>query len=405
MREGWREVRLGEVLALDVDPVRVRPETEYQLAGVYSFGRGLFRRDPLLGAKTSYKQLHRLRKDQFVLSKLKAWEGAVAVVGEALAGFVLSPEFPTFSIKGELEPSYLSLLCGDARFWERLRLESRGVGGRRERVHPRRLLEVSVSLPSLAEQRRIVDLADSVDHLTSAARHQTQLSEVALAELREGLLSSGAAPLMSLRSLLLRIDGGRSPVTSGRLAEYGERGVLKLSAVRPGYFVPGETKALDDSTAMPDAALIGVGDVLITRSNTSATVGTPCHVDLVWPSTYLSDLTLRLVPRRSVVDPRYLVEALLSRDARKQIQGGARGTSGSMKKISRELIYQYTVPVPGLTEQERIVDVLNDVRDVARRSDELAISAERLRIRMVDDLLSGHHQIPDVYDALLEFTP
>ncbi len=161
MREGWHEVRLRDVLALDLEPVIVRPEKGYRLAGVYSFGRGLFRRDPLLGANTSYKQLHRLRKGQLVLSKLKAWEGAITVVGETFDGYVLSPEFPTFSVRSELDPAYLSLVCSQRDFWERLQLESRGVGGRRERVHPRRLLEVPIVLPPLAEQRRIIDLIGS----------------------------------------------------------------------------------------------------------------------------------------------------------------------------------------------------------------------------------------------------
>jgi len=79
MREGWRHVALGEVLDIEVETVTVEPKAEYNLAGVYSFGRGLFERERLLGVKTNYKVMNRLRPGRLVMSKLKAWEGALAV--------------------------------------------------------------------------------------------------------------------------------------------------------------------------------------------------------------------------------------------------------------------------------------------------------------------------------------
>jgi type I restriction enzyme S subunit len=170
MHKGWRRVLLGDVLKLEIDQIKVDPLATYRLAGVYSFGRGLFERERLLGAKTSYKVLHRLRPGQLVMSKLKAWEGALAVVPETFDEFVLSPEFSTFTTSDDLDSHFLTLLCGQPSFWQILQGRSRGIGGRRERVHPTQLLGIPITVPPHNEQRRIVDLLSSLDEAAGRAR-------------------------------------------------------------------------------------------------------------------------------------------------------------------------------------------------------------------------------------------
>jgi type I restriction enzyme S subunit len=54
---------------LDVD---VYPEDDYAFAGVYCFGRGMFRREPKPGSSTAYKQLTRVRAGEFCYPKPKS---------------------------------------------------------------------------------------------------------------------------------------------------------------------------------------------------------------------------------------------------------------------------------------------------------------------------------------------
>jgi type I restriction enzyme S subunit len=402
MHEGWRHVVLGEVLKLEIDQVKVDPLATYKLAGVYSFGRGLFERERLLGAKTSYKVLHRLRPGQLVMSKLKAWEGALAVVPEAFDGFVLSPEFPTFTPRDDLDPQFLALVCTEAWFWQILQGQSQGMGGRRERVHPRRLLEVQVLLPPLPAQRRIVDLIAAVDDVVDQAHAERDACRLALAEIRERECFKWER--RTLVDLLLNIDSGRSPNAERRPPRIGERGVLKLSAVRGGSFIPKESKAIGDDVEMPSMACLRAGDVLITRSNTASMVGDLCLVDRDYPRLFLSDLILRLHPRLEVLTPAFLVEALLTRDARSQIQSAAMGTSPSMKKISRRSILSFSIPLPALEDQRRIAETCHIIRRATTASDAVARSAVYLRTRLLSNLLAGDHQVPESYDELLEAT-
>jgi hypothetical protein len=57
-RSGWRRVTLDKVLSLNNHEVSVESTKSYNIAGVYSFGRGLFRRASIEGSQTSYKVLH-----------------------------------------------------------------------------------------------------------------------------------------------------------------------------------------------------------------------------------------------------------------------------------------------------------------------------------------------------------
>ena len=116
-RNSWPLVGFfGEVLRVAIDGVPVDPSASYPIAGVYSFGRGLLSRAPLLGSETTYKVLHRLHADDFVLSRLKGWEGALAKI-PSFDGWFLSPQFPTFrALTDQLDISYLDWYCNNPRY-------------------------------------------------------------------------------------------------------------------------------------------------------------------------------------------------------------------------------------------------------------------------------------------------
>jgi hypothetical protein len=92
-----------------------------------------------------------------VYSKLFAWEGAVAVVDPSFDGLLVSSEFPTFDIDPDGALSeYIAALCRWPEFHRAIAGGRSGLGVRRQRVNPERLLSVEVPLPDLSEQARIV---------------------------------------------------------------------------------------------------------------------------------------------------------------------------------------------------------------------------------------------------------
>lgn len=167
---GWTSVVLGDVMELSVEQVVVDDHQSYELAGVYSYGRGLFSRGPMQGSSTQYRVLNRLHEDDFVVSKLKAWEGAVAMVPRTLDGAVVSPEFPTFRLdQSRIIPEFMGLLCRRPHFWSALADLSSGTVNRRTRVHPAQVMSISALLPPLDEQDQLVAKFREIQRATKVA--------------------------------------------------------------------------------------------------------------------------------------------------------------------------------------------------------------------------------------------
>jgi type I restriction enzyme, S subunit len=127
-----------------------------------------------------------------VMSRLKAWEGALAAVDDSFDGWYLSPEFRTFSLASdEISLQFLDALVRSRTFWERLGGSSKGIGARKERVSSQRFLEQMIWLPPRAEQDAITRLLGTESALTRQA-----LRRVArLAGLREAVLNEVFAAL------------------------------------------------------------------------------------------------------------------------------------------------------------------------------------------------------------------
>jgi type I restriction enzyme S subunit len=84
------------VVRLVSQPYVVNPDESYPNLGIYSFGRGLFRKAPISGLETSAKVLYRVKAAQFIYSRLFAFEGAYGAVTKDYDGFYVSNEYPTF---------------------------------------------------------------------------------------------------------------------------------------------------------------------------------------------------------------------------------------------------------------------------------------------------------------------
>ena len=341
-----------------------------------------------------------VREGDVLVATVRPYLRGFALIPSDLDGAVASTGFAVLRSTEATLPGFVWALVGQDQFVHHLM--ERATGSNYPAVRPHDVASFPVDLPPLAVQRRIVDLVEAVSRCHEWALALASQAEIALTIAREALIVTADSTRAPAGLVIERIESGSSPITEGRPPQVGERAVVKLSAVRAGRFQPDETKALMADTFMPEDALIRDGDVIITRSNTLSTVGQVCRVQVVRPKTYLSDLTLRIRLDERRVDPDFFVEAMLTKDMRSQIEGSARGTSGSMRKISRELIRQYLLALPDLNTQRQVIVLLQSLRDVADAATAQADALNRLRTSTLPDLLSGVHLIPEAYDALLE---
>jgi|ERR1035441_4215062 type I restriction enzyme S subunit len=148
-----RSTPMHELVRLRVPDVVVRPEETYQFAGVYCFGRGVFRAQKKSGMDFEYRHLTRLQTGNFVYPKLMAWEGALGVVPPECDGCVVSTEFPVFEvIEEKVLPEVLDTYFRSPAVWPEIAGASTGTNVRRRRLNPKDFLNYRIPLPARATQ-------------------------------------------------------------------------------------------------------------------------------------------------------------------------------------------------------------------------------------------------------------
>jgi len=160
---------MRELVKLRSPDVVVRADETYQFAGVYSFGRGVFRASRKSGMDFAYPRLTQLRTGEFVYPKLMAWEGALGVVPPECNGCVVSTEFPVFEVNEDrVLPEVLDVYFRTPSVWPEIAGESTGTNVRRRRLNPQDFLDYEIPLPSRETQmtlRKVQLEMDALKHL------------------------------------------------------------------------------------------------------------------------------------------------------------------------------------------------------------------------------------------------
>src|SRR5437660_2421147 len=167
---GWRHVALAEILTEARERVPVEPQGVYPIAGVYGFGRGVLLRGQVRGTEISAPYLYRIATGQILYSRLKAFEGAFALVPPGADGRYVSNEFPSFNVdETRALPEFVALFLSVPATWAELAEGITGMGARRERLPVSAFLQFEVDLPPIDEQRRLVYAVGSWDDVVSTA--------------------------------------------------------------------------------------------------------------------------------------------------------------------------------------------------------------------------------------------
>ena len=221
---------------------------------------------------------------------------------------------------------------------------------------------IYIPSPSLQEQHRIADYLDRKCSQIDAiiARQQEvieKLKAYKLSVITEAVTSANSQ-MCRFRNCITTIEQGWSPAPAEIVEEDGWF-VLSLSAVKNGKFNKLSKKPIDANENIPTQLSIKIGDLLMTRSNTRALVGDVCLVDSDCPKTIFSDLIYRISLNETLL-PCYAIFLLQSAFVRQQIQESARGSSGTMPKISHKSIKNLNIYLPSIPEQREISNFLSN---------------------------------------------
>ncbi|MDX2680299.1 MULTISPECIES: restriction endonuclease subunit S [Streptomyces] len=369
--DGYPLRALGEVMRLDIQRTPMKPATTYRLAGVLNAGKGVVAKGELDGGDTEYAAMNVLRADQVVMRKLTAWEGPITVVPAEFDGFVVSNEFPTFTLGPEVMPDWMRHVCGSPRLWAEMKNRVSGTVQRRKRLNPEQLLQIQLPIPPREVQTRIVEVLDAVDDQINALRREAEALARIHDATRESLLKDAPlTPLSDVCELTARL-------VDPRLEEYAD-----LTHVGVETIAKGTGEIVGARTAREDKIISGKflfceGDVIYSKIRPALRkVAVPgfsglCSAD-AYPLRPKGDIPASLL--REVLLQERVVESAVSMAGRTK-----------MPKVNRKQLFSIQVAMPC---PDSIASV--DAALSALRGHREAVVAEAARLREVRvGLLAG----------------
>jgi type I restriction enzyme S subunit len=371
MSDGYPLRPLGEVMRLDIQRTPMKPATTYRLAGVLNAGQGLVAKGEFNGEETEYAAMNVLHVDQVVMRKLTAWEGPITVVPAEFDGFVVSNEFPTFTLGPELMPDWMRHVCRSPRLWAEMKNRVSGTVQRRKRLTPEQLLQIQLPIPPRKVQARIVELLDAVDDQITALGVEAEALARVHGATRESLLKDvPLVPLSDVCELTARL-------VDPRLEEYADLTHVGVEAITKGTGeIVGARTAREDGL-ISGKYLFREGDVIYSKIRPALRkVAVPgfsglCSAD-AYPLRPMDGIPATLL--REVLLQERVVESAVSMAGRTK-----------MPKVNRKQLFSIQVAMPG---PESIASV--DAALSVLRGQREAVLAEAAHLRKVrEGLLAG----------------
>ena len=350
---------LDRILNLNRRPVKELDLAEYYAEiGIYSFGRGIFHKEPRTGFEVGNKKLFLIKEDDFILHVTFSWEGAIGLASAPEDGMYGSTRFPTFQVNTDIcYPKYLFHYFRTENGVRQLSRISSGSAGRNRVLSLKRICEISVELPPLAEQRRIVARIEALAGKVAEAR---RLRERATAEV-EALLASVTEKVFTPKAhwKQARIkDFCYQPqygfTASATFEPIGPK-MLRITDIQNGQ-VNWETTPFCDCPD-PGKYLLSKDDILFAR--TGATTGKSFLIQGECPEAVFASYLIRL-RIKNTVSPPYLYNYFQSPAYWQQVTDKKTGTG--QPNVNGSKLANLVIPVAPPEEQKQIVNYLDHIR-------------------------------------------
>jgi type I restriction enzyme S subunit len=245
--------------------------------------------------------------------------------------------------------------------------------GTRSKLTQGAMMGISVQIPPLIEQKRIVDVVSSVDTYIGALQQQADTARTARNALLHELLSAGGDDWTETTlGDIAEASWGNTTVTK---KQYKEFGFTAFSASGPDGYVDwfehdekgvvlSAIGALCGKTWLADGKWTPIKNTIWFKSKSQA-----CLTEYL----FLVSKTPDLWPIRGQAQPFISL--------------------GDVRLIE--------VSLPPLGEQKRIVEIVSSMDDVIQTTEQAVTNAKNLRSGLLSDLLSGEHEIPVSYDVFV----
>ena len=256
--------------------------------------------------------------------------------------------------------------------------------------------KIKVMIPSLDEQKRIVDKIEELFSQIDAGVKVLNQTETKLRLYYQAVLNEciGRDNLRSIQSCIEEMGQGWSPKCERvSVINDDEWAVITTTAVQPGEFIYSENKKLPLNLEPREKHELVVGDVLITRAGPRSRCGVCCMVKKTKRKLINCDKVYRIKVNKEVIYPEYLEMVLNSPAFQKQIAFCKTGGSDSGVNLTQDRFLAIQIPVPALSLQKNIMDEvskrLSIYNCIENTIESVSIQSEALRLSVLKKAFEG----------------
>jgi type I restriction enzyme S subunit len=183
---------LGDLLNVRRTAVELASGKPYRRIGIYSWGKGFLHREPAAGSELGSMRYFTFPLGALMLSKIQAWEGAVAVTSADELNHVSSNRFLPYVPRGDRSihvPFVAHLLLSDWGLNE-LRKASPGTQVRNRTLGQKLFEAIEIPVPPIEEQVLLSERLDGLAVIAGRARRAAELASAILPAARNEVFSS-----------------------------------------------------------------------------------------------------------------------------------------------------------------------------------------------------------------------
>jgi type I restriction enzyme S subunit len=358
-------VRVGEVLALRRREVSIDPMVEYRLIGIYSFGKGIFHRDPKIGAELGDYRFFAIEPGDLVLSNIQAWEGAISYATKVDAGTVGTHRFLTYvPISESIDTNWARWFLLSEPGMTLVRRAAPGSTMRNRTLSIDRFEALEIPLPPIEEQRLVARKLDqSSRHINAISRRCVAVRET-VAPILGGWLSDAIDRFDKHRKLaeVASVTRGRSPryeIETGLLA-------INQACVRWGGIDATRAREVERDwwVAVPESGRIRAEDVLV-NSTGEGTIGRAALATEATTGIPFDSHILVVRCDRDTLLPEFLNIYLRSRSGQRQVDQAKGANTTKQTELGKAKLERFVVPVPNLDDQALLVSQFRKIDEKA----------------------------------------
>ena len=176
----WKEEPYGKLLSQVKRKENWEDNHLYHLISVRRRSGGIFHRESLYGHQIAVKELMKVKKDDFLISKMQILHGASSIVNQEFENFYVSGSYIILNVTNpkKLSPDYLDFYSKQKIFYHQTYISSYGVHIEKMTFDFKTFLKMNMILPSIEEQNAIVKVLETADK-------ELQLEKQKLADLQQ----------------------------------------------------------------------------------------------------------------------------------------------------------------------------------------------------------------------------